>query len=65
MKIYVGDLQSELERQQFEFYRAERRNTILRKRLAELEEDKSNWPYEITETSEKITITKPCGPFVF
>ena len=64
LKIYCHDLQSEIENLQFEFYRAERRNMILKRKLAEIE-DKSTWPYEITETSDKITIKKPCDYFVF
>ena len=65
LKIYCSDLQSEIEKLEFEFYRAERQNFILRRKLADLGEDKSNWPYEITETSDKITIRKPCDAFVF
>ena len=65
LRLYCADLQSEIENLQFEFYRAERRNIILRRKLADLVEDKSNWPYEITETSDKITIRKQCDTFVF
>ena len=65
LRIYCADLQSEIERLEFEFHRAERQNIILRRKLADLEEDKSNWPYEITETSDKITIRKPLDTFVF
>ena len=65
LKIYCRDLQSEIDKLQFEFYRAERQNFILRRKLADLEKYKSTWPYEITETSDKITIRKPCDHFVF
>ena len=65
LNIYADELKSEMEDLQFEFYRAERQNIILRRKLADLEEDKSTWPYEITETSEKITIRKHWDHFVF
>ena len=65
LRKYFDALQSEIDGLEFEYYRAERQNIILRRKLADLEEDKSNWPYEITETSDKITIRKPCDAFVF
>jgi len=65
LKVYIEDLQAETDRLQFEFHREERQNFILRRKLADLTEDKSTWPYEITETSDKITIRKQCDHFVF
>ena len=65
LNIYADELKSEMENLQFEFYRAERQNIILRRKLADLEEDESTWPYEITESSEKITIRKRWDHFVF
>ena len=65
LKVYFQDLQSEMDNLQFEFHRAERQNIILRRKLADLMEDQSTWPYEITETSDKITIRKQSDHFVF
>ena len=65
LKVYIEDLQAETDRLQFEFHREERQNFILRRKLADLTEDKSTWPYEITETSDKITIRKQSDHFVF
>jgi len=62
---FCGQLQSEIDCLQFDFYRAEKQNVLLHKKLADLKADKSCWPYQVTETSQKISIRKLNDDFVF
>ena len=50
---------------QFEVYRAERHRSILQARLSELQQDLSGWPYQVTETSDRISISKLSHHFIF
>ena len=50
---------------EFEVYRAERQKSILQARLSSLQRYMSSWPYQVTETSEKIFISKLSDHFTF